>query len=378
MNSRFQLIESVGDLQDVISILRKEKQVAFDLEGEFNLHRFGMHLCLVQLSNGRDTWLIDPLAITDARVLYDLLADPSVTKICHGPQSDIVLLDMLYKSRVKNVFDTEKAAQLLGYEKTSLTALLEKHYGIVKNQKLRENNWTRRPLSDKMKEYAALDVSHLIGLAEILRVDLEQAGRLTWQDEENKLLEKVRFIPKKYPYYQLKGASRLRTIGRKILHCIFEVREKAAAEFDKPPAYVIRNEMLVELARKPPKNAAAWAALTGVHPKLKKFATAFDDAVKRGRNSNDDSIGGVPAMDENDNARIPKNRKKYNRVCESMQIVQKAIQEQYNIAPMIISNKTIHRLACGISPDFLRKWQWKVIQDCAENQGLDLSELIGQ
>lgn len=376
MSVRFELVETSEALAPVVDRIAKSDIIAFDLEGEFNLHRYGMHLCLMQFSDGKKTYLVDPLSIKDIRPLLDLLGDPAVMKISHGPQSDLVLIDKLYRRRARNIFDTEKAAQLLAYNKTSLSALLEKHFGMEKNVKIREKNWTKRPLSDKMLEYAAMDVAYLIKLHKILTKDLEKVGRLDWQAEENKLLESVRYVPKKYPYFSLKGASKLRKPARKILHCLYDLRERIAEELDKPPAYVIRNDLLVDLAQHPPRGEKGWAALKGVHPKLKKYSEELVAAVKEGRTTEDENIGAVPTYDDQDISRFPKNRKKYDRIRKELEAIQKDIQTNFDVAPMIISNKTIHRLACGTPTDFLKRWQLKIIKEVAKNMGKDLNSIL--
>ena len=43
---------------------REISSIAMDFEGEFNLHIYGEHLCLIQIFDGQEYFLIDPFKVS--------------------------------------------------------------------------------------------------------------------------------------------------------------------------------------------------------------------------------------------------------------------------------------------------------------------------
>ena len=111
----------------------------------------------------------------------------------HGADFDVRLIDRDLGIRVARLFDTQIAASLLGVEALGLSFLLENRLGIKLSKKYQKADWAQRPLPPPMREYAALDTIHLLALADHLRDELVERGRLEWAVEEFRELEKVRF-----------------------------------------------------------------------------------------------------------------------------------------------------------------------------------------
>src|SRR5699024_12560253 len=59
------------------------------------------------------------------------------------------------------LFDTELAGRLLGYPRVSLAALLENKLNVTLAKEHSAADWSVRPLSEDMRNYAALDVELL-------------------------------------------------------------------------------------------------------------------------------------------------------------------------------------------------------------------------
>ncbi|HHG85891.1 MAG TPA: ribonuclease D, partial [Bacteroidetes bacterium] len=268
--AQFKIITERKDFLELVDHLKGFDLLAVDFEGEWNLHRYGLHLCLIQVSDGEHISLIDPLTVGDLGPFLEVMEDPDIEIISHGPQSDIVLMDYLFGRQPRNVFDTEKAGQLLNYESTSLSYLLERHFGISKNMKVRVSDWNKRPLSEKMLNYAALDVQYLHQLRVILEEELREVGRFEWQLEECKALEDIRHRKKENPHLEIQRANKLSREEAHILKYIYQAREKLAQELDKPAYYIIPNSRLLELAQAPPQSAHDWSSVKGVNPRLKR------------------------------------------------------------------------------------------------------------
>ena len=128
------------------------------------------------------TAVIDPLGVGDLTPIGNLLADPSIEKIFHDADYDLRLFDRQFGFRARRLFDTRIAAQFLNEPGIGLGALLEKYFGVMADKRFQRADWSARPLSPAMLEYAAGDTTNLCELQHILRKKLEDSGRLRLGD----------------------------------------------------------------------------------------------------------------------------------------------------------------------------------------------------
>ena len=152
--------------------------IALDTEAA-SFHRYSQRACLVQISAAGFDALIDPFAIPDLEPLRPVLIRDRLETVMHDADSDLRILDRDYGLRVGKVFDTRVAAQLLGEPGIGLAALLEKYLATKLDKRFQRADWSLRPLSPEMMEYAASDTRHLHALRDLLRNELSNRGRLT-------------------------------------------------------------------------------------------------------------------------------------------------------------------------------------------------------
>lgn len=372
--------EFVGERErflEVIKDLSKFTRLGVDFEGEWNLHRYGLHLCLIQVSDAKNIYLLDPTTVGDLGPFLEIMEAPEIEIISHGPQSDIVLMDYLFQRTPRNVFDTEKAAQLLNYESSSLSGLLGRHFGISKNMKVRVSNWNKRPLTEKMMDYAALDVAYLHQLRELMEGELRAEGRYQWQLEECKALEDIRHKKKANPHLEISKANKLNRDEAHVLKHIFNVRDQIAQEMDKPAYYIIPNDRLLDLAQNPPAEVHGWTELKGVNPRLRRYAQKFWQATQDAQNSAPEELQRGPdpqlykGLSKNAYFRL------VDKKTQLLGAIRDQIKESYDIYPMIISMRNLKRVAYGETTlsDF-RAWQKEILLDTAKAMDLDVSILL--
>ena len=246
-------IETLPRLEEAIRILGQAKIIGVDLEADSMYHYFEK-VCLLQISTESSSYIMDPLALRDLSALRPLFSNPRIRKVFHGADYDIRSLHRNFQIAVENLFDTQSACKFLGLRETGLEALLRSRFHVELNKKYQRADWSQRPLSPEMVEYAAMDGRYLIPLARMLEKELEEKNRLAWVEEECLLLSKVRFMPPNHAplYLKVKGAFRLDPRSLAVLAALLEFREIQAQELDLPPARVLRNELLLELAVKKP------------------------------------------------------------------------------------------------------------------------------
>ncbi len=229
------------------------RELAVDTEGA-SFHRFVDRIYLLQISTRDRSAIIDPLAVPQLDGLGALMEREDVEVVFHDADYDLRLLRQDYGWEVVRVFDTRVAAQLLGIRAFGLAALLERYFGVKLEKKYQRADWSLRPLTQGMLDYAAQDTMHLLDLRDRMRDDLERAGRLAWAEEEFAIVQNVRWAPDEagLAFLRIKGTRDLNRRELAVFRELVHWRDGVAAELDRATFRVVGNEPLLELARRRP------------------------------------------------------------------------------------------------------------------------------
>ena len=366
MSHREPLVQSQPELVSLFARLRGAPLLAVDTEAA-SFHRFIDRVYLLQISSRDETAVVDPLAIESLAPLAEVLADPAVEIVFHDADYDLRLLDREYGFRATNIFDTRVAAQLLNEPGVGLAALLEKYLGVRLDKRFQRADWSARPLSPEMLEYAASDTRHLPELRDILKGRLEAQGRLAWAEEEFALLDELRWSPPNGEpgYLRLKGAKALKGRELAILRELFEWREGVAQRSDRATFRVLNNEPMLAMAKQPPTDMAALKTIPGI---------GSDQAERRGR----DILAAVKRgleIPEQDLPRVERPARKafdpaFEARLERLKAARNRLAVQLDLAPGVLCpNGTLEAIAranpasmeaLGALPE-LRRWQLREI-----------------
>ncbi len=354
-------IEWVRDAGSLATLLVRidAGPIALDVEGD-SLHHYPEKVCLLQISVAGHDYLLDPLAGMDLDGLGSVLADPSVTKILHGADYDLRVLDRDFGFRVNGLLDTMIAARLVGERSFGLAALLEKHFGVALDKRFQRADWSKRPLSAAMEAYAAMDTRYLARLAELLGVRLDESGRSAWAGEEYERLSAVRFNENDDPeaFRRVKGSAELPRRGLAILRELFAMREREARRRDRPPFRVLQNETLLGLSRKAPR-AVSELDRVPVAWRGGKAATMLLQAIRRGL---DCPEGELPDPRRKRRKRDPEGvGNRWPRLRDERD----AVARQLDLEPSVLATRTaledaLRRVLEGLDPadtPELRRWQ---------------------
>ena len=258
--------------------------IALDTEGA-SFHRFIDRIYLLQLSTRDRSAVIDPLPIGAPAELGALLEDREVEIVFHDADYDLRLLHQDYGWRTTNIFDTRIAAQLLGLKSFGLAALLERYFDVKLDKKHQRADWSMRPLTRDMLDYAAQDTMYLLELRDRLKEALERAGRWSWAKEEFERLEGTRWAAEEagQGFLRIKGARDLNRRELALLRELVVWRDDVARAMDRATFRVIGNETLLELSRSAPRTLDAIGAIRGV-PRgiLEKRGAEMLAAIERG------------------------------------------------------------------------------------------------
>lgn len=261
----FAFIDQPDQLAPLLAALDRVDEVSLDTEAD-NMFHYRTRVCLLQFLVGEQIFLVDVLAPLPLDGLWARLAKKHL--ILHGSDFDLRLLHDFCRFRPKSLFDTMLAAQLLNRPRIGLAALLEDHFGVKLSKDSQKANWSKRPLTQKMLDYAALDVFHLPALRDILTRELVKLDRLDWLDQQCRAqieAGSLGFAPPDENDWRIGRSEKLRGAGLGVLHAVWHWREQTAQRLDVPPFKVCSTEVLLKMASAADEGAAEAAILATIH-----------------------------------------------------------------------------------------------------------------
>jgi ribonuclease D len=263
MKNSWVFVNTPAKLAKAEKSIRSTPVIALDTEYD-SFRYFREKLCLLQIQAGERTWLIDPLAEgLDLSFLGDVLIDPEILKIFHAGDNDIRILKRDYDFTFRNIFDTHRAASLLGFRQLALTTLLEIHLGVKLEKKMQRSRWDIRPLSEEQLDYAALDTAHLPGLYRVLDAELHEKGLEKEAKHHFVGLTAVVWRPKaldRVGHRKLPGYGQLTSEQKERVRQLYRWRFEKADEINRACFMLLPDPQLVALAR---LEAASLATLAG-------------------------------------------------------------------------------------------------------------------
>ncbi|MGI9078252.1 MAG: ribonuclease D [Gemmatimonadaceae bacterium] len=270
--------------------------IALDTEGA-SFHRFVDRIYLLQISTRQHSAIIDPLAVGTLGTLGQILENPEIEVVFHDADYDLRLLHQDYGWRVNNIFDTRVAAQLLGIHSFGLAALLDQYFSVKLDKKHQRADWSMRPLSQEMLDYAAQDTLYLLELRDKLADELEAKGRWSWASEEFARLEGTRWQVEEdeVAYMRIKGARDLSRRELAIFRELAAWRAGIARELDRATFRVAGSDVLFETARNAPRSIDDLARVKGMPRALvERRGKEILDAVGRGLAVPEDQLPRFP------------------------------------------------------------------------------------
>jgi ribonuclease D len=279
----FEYLDTVPAVDTFMGEIAKVAELALDTEGA-SFHRFIDRIYLLQLSTRDRHAVIDPLAVGSPAGLRTLLENPKVEIVFHDADYDLRLLKQDYGWQINHIFDTRIAAQLLGYTAFGLAALLERFFDVKLDKKHQRADWSMRPLTADMLDYAAQDTRYLLELKDRMSAELERMERMGWAREEFALLEGTRWAEEEpgMSFLKLKGARDLNRRELAVLRELVPWRDAVAGQLDRATFRVLGNEQLLDIARTQPATKDALGKIKGM-PRgiLEQRSGELLDAVKR-------------------------------------------------------------------------------------------------
>ncbi|CAL5086473.1 unnamed protein product [Urochloa decumbens] len=189
MHTPYNWVDTEAQLEHLAKLLSEEKAFAVDTE-QHSVRSFLGYTALMQISTQKEDYLIDTIALHDVMaILRPVFANPSICKIFHGADNDVLWIQRDFHIYVVNMFDTAKACEILSKPQKSLAYLLEVYCEVTTDKTMQREDWRLRPLTSEMIEYARTDAHYLLYIANCLASELHAKACDTSSDKINFFFE---------------------------------------------------------------------------------------------------------------------------------------------------------------------------------------------
>ncbi|MFK8062064.1 ribonuclease D [Klebsiella pneumoniae] len=209
-------------------------------------------LGLLQLFDGQQVSLIDPLTINDWAPMRDLLLNQDVTKYLHAGSEDLEVFLNAFNLMPQPLIDTQILAAFCGRPMSwGFASMVEEYSGVALDKSESRTDWLARPLTERQCEYAAADVWYLLPIASQLMAETDRAGWLPAALDECRVMQQRRqeVVDPAEAWRDIGNAWQLRTRQLGCLQLLAEWRLRKARERDLAVNFVVREEHLWSVAR---------------------------------------------------------------------------------------------------------------------------------
>lgn len=286
MNETALYIDTPEALASLCITLREHPWLTLDTEF-LREKTYRPKLCLLQVANPDVVACIDPLALPSLEPLLDVLYDTSITKVLHAAHQDLEIFFEMRQSAPTPIFDTQIAATLLGQgEQIGYGNLVKEMLGVELDKAHARADWCQRPLSEAQLSYAADDVRYLRAVYLQQLEQLQALGREAWlQEDFDDMVDAARYSnPPMEAWQKLKGANRLRGVQLAVLQQIAAWREEQAQQSNRPRRWILKDDIVLDLARHMPKNNGGLQRIRGLEENtVKRHGSALLQAISDGQ-----------------------------------------------------------------------------------------------
>ena len=262
-----QYIDTPGQLATLCEQIKKEPWLALDTEF-LREKTYYPKFCLLQIATPEWVACIDPIALPQLETLFEAIYNPAIVKVFHSCRQDLEIFFQWTGKLPSPIFDTQVAAPLLGFQDNPGYAMLVSSLLSVNLNKAHTRaDWSKRPLTEAELEYAADDVIYLCQIYQIMVQKLTALGRIDWLKNDfaeltNPALYKV---DPETAWFKIKGKNKLTGKQLSIIQTLAQWREKIAQAEDRPKSWLLRDELLFDLAKLQPETVQELANVRGIN-----------------------------------------------------------------------------------------------------------------
>ncbi|MDI1292863.1 MAG: ribonuclease D [Methylobacter sp.] len=332
--TNIQYINTPDQLAKLCEQIKKESWLALDTEF-LREKTYYPKFCLLQIATPEWVACIDPIALPSLDILFEVLYSPSIVKVFHSCRQDLEIFYQLTGKLPEPIFDTQIAAPLLGFqENPGYAMLVSSLLNVNLNKAHTRADWSKRPLIDAEIQYAADDVIYLCKIYQMMLQKLAELGRGDWLERDfaelsNPDLYEVR--PEK-AWLKIKGKNKLTGKQLSIVQTLAEWRENTARSEDRPKSWLLRDEMLFDLAKLQPETVSELANVRGINERTaNRYGTELCDLIMAAKNR-----APIPL---NENGRPVKKTQQQEAVLDILTALVRIRAEENALNPVILATR---------------------------------------
>ena len=265
--SSINYINTPEKLSELIEKIKRVSWLALDTEF-LREKTYYPKFCLLQIATPDWVACIDPIALPQLDGLFDAIYNPAIIKVFHSCRQDLEIFYQIMGKLPYPIFDTQVAAPLLGFQDNPGYAMLVSSLLNINLSKAHTRaDWSKRPLTEAQIEYAADDVIYLCQIYQMVLKKLDELGRSDWLVSDFAELsnpELYQVNPEK-AWHKIKGKNKLTGKQLSIIQTLAEWREKTAQQEDRPKSWLLRDELLFDIAKLQPETVTDLANVRGIN-----------------------------------------------------------------------------------------------------------------
>ncbi len=329
-----QYINTPDQLTILCEQIRKESWLALDTEF-LREKTYYPKFCLLQLATPEWVACVDPIALSNLDELFDVLYSADIVKVFHSCRQDLEIFFQASGKLPSPIFDTQVAAPLLGFQDNPGYAMLVSSFlGVNLNKAHTRADWSKRPLTPAEIEYAADDVIYLCKIYQIMVQKLTELDRIDWLIQDFADLsnpDHYKVDPEK-AWFKVKGKNKLTGKQLSIIQTLAAWREKTAQAEDRPKSWLLRDELLFDLAKLQPETVTELAGVRGINERSvnrygKELCQLITDAKNR------------PPQSLNDKDRSAKKTQQEEAILDILTALVRVRAEENALNPSILATR---------------------------------------
>jgi len=311
-------------------------------------------LCLVQVATEDDIYCVDPLTDGGQQEFWRALL--ARNWVVHSARQDIEVVFQTTDSMPDSIFDTQIAAGLLGYPaQIGYAGLVKELFDSDMAKSHTRADWTKRPLREAYLDYAAEDVEYLLPAYERLGERLDREGRLDWARQDSSMLldPQLYAVGADQAIDRLKGARNFQGRKRAAATRLAAWRESEAIRRNRPRQWILRDNVLLEIAYNLPTSEEQLAVIEGLSPKLlNRVAKNLLEAVNASAtDENNYRPPGPPG--EEQKALLKEMQARVARCAEDLGLAAETVASKRELAVLIDSGAQQSRVFSGWRRDVI-------------------------
>ena len=329
-----QYINTPDQLAKLCEQIKKEPWLALDTEF-LREKTYYPKFCLLQIATPEWVACIDPIALPKLDDLFEVLYNPAIVKVFHSCRQDLEIFYQLTGKLPAPIFDTQVAAPLLGFQDNPGYAMLVSSLlSINLNKAHTRADWSKRPLTEAQIEYAADDVIYLCQIYQIMVQKLTALGRIDWLKHDFAELENPALytVAPEKAWFKIKGKNKLTGKQLSIIQTLAQWREKTAQSEDRPKSWLLRDELLFDLAKLQPETVVELANVRGMNERaVNRYGKELCQLITIAKNR--------PPLPLNEKDRPAKKTQQQEAILDILTALVRIRAEENSLNPSILASR---------------------------------------